>query len=55
MELLQKHESLFDGTLGKWKGPPYHIDLQPGAKPYRAKPYSIPEAYKQTLKLELDR
>ena len=29
-------ESLFDGTLGEWKGKPYHITLRDGVKPYHA-------------------
>ena len=55
LKVLQKHESLFDGTLGEWKGKPYHINLKEGAKPYHSKPYPVPKAYEQTLKNELKR
>ena len=34
VELLNKFEPLFDGTLGTWKGTKYNIELQEGAKPY---------------------
>ena len=47
--LLSQHEPLFDGTLGKWEGNPYHVEIRKGAKPYHATPYSIPHAYKHTL------
>ena len=53
--LLKKYESLFDGTLGKWKGPPHQIQLKEGAKPYHAKPYTIPKAFEKTLKYEIRR
>ena len=54
-QLLRKHETLFDGTLGKWNGEPYEIELQEGAKPYHARPYPIPKTYEQTLKMEVQR
>ena len=50
-----KYESLFDGTLGKWTGEPYHIQLKEGATPYHARPYSVPKAYERTLKAEIAR
>ena len=53
--LLSKHEALFDGTLGKWEGGPYHAELCEEEKPCHARPYSIPHAYKRTLQLEVDR
>ena len=53
--LLTKYKSLFDGTLGTWKGPPHTIQLKQGAQPYHAKPYAIPKAYEKTLKYELKR
>ena len=53
--LLEKYKDLFDGQLGYWKGEKYHIELQDNVKPYHAKPFSIPKAYEQTLKMELDR
>ena len=28
LNVLQRHESLFDGTLGKWAGEPYKIALK---------------------------
>ena len=45
--LLGKYETLFDGTLGKWQGKPYDIELQPGAKPYHARAYPVPHAYER--------
>jgi len=45
--LLRKHETLFDGTLGEWKNTEYHIDLKEDAKPYHAKPFSVPRAYEE--------
>lgn len=32
--LLRKHENPFDGTLGKWVGKPYEIELKEGATPH---------------------
>ena len=55
LKLLQQHEPLFDGTLGQWKGDPYHIQLKEDAEPYHGRPYSVPKAYERTLKLELER
>jgi hypothetical protein len=54
-KLLEKYSSLFDSQLGHWKNKKYHIELQDNVKPYHAKPFSIPKAYEETLKLELDR
>jgi transposase InsO family protein len=53
--LLSKYEELFDGTLGRWKGEPYDIELQPGATPYHGRPYPVPQAYEATLRKEVDR
>jgi len=53
--LMKAYEGLFDGSLGQWAGEPHHIELVPDAKPYHARPYSVPKAYERTLKLELER
>ena len=53
--LLENLSTLFDRSLGKWEGEPYHVQLREGATPYHGSPYTVPKAYKQTLKLELDR
>mgnify|MGYP006200624585 CR=1 FL=1 len=37
LKLLKKYSSLFDGTLGKWKGEPYHIELKEGSTAYHAR------------------
>ena len=34
--LLRKHKNLFDGTLRKWVGNPYKIELEEGAMPHHA-------------------
>ena len=53
--LLRKHSKLFDGSLGKWTGTPYSIDLKEGATPYHARAYPIPKIHENTLRLEVDR
>jgi hypothetical protein len=53
--LLTEFEDLFDGTLGKWRGRDYNIELKENATPYHARPYPIPKAYEQTLRMEVDR
>ncbi len=53
--LLLKYETLFDGSLGRWKGETYKIELKPGAEPYHARAYPVPKAYEQTLRLEVER
>ena len=54
-QLLERYKTLFDGTLGKWKDLAYDVELKEDAKPYHARPYPIPKAYEQTLKMEVDR
>ncbi len=49
LKLLRKHEHLFDGTLGRWDGRPYNIELKPDAKPYHARAFLIPKVHKPTL------
>ena len=53
--LLVKHQTLFDGTLGRWRGEPYDIELREDAKPYHARAYPVPKAYERTLRIEVDR
>jgi len=53
--ILSKFEPLFDGTLGEWKHTAYHIDLKEDAKPYHAKPFSVPRAYEAAFKREVER
>lgn len=55
LELLERWETLFDGTLGKWKGEPYKINLRKGVTPFHAKPFPVPRAYEETLKREIER
>lgn len=54
-KLLEKYKILFDGTLGKWKGSPYNIELKADATPYHARSFPIPKIHEETLKLEVDR
>ena len=53
--LLQKHESLFDGTLGKWNEQTLKIELNKDAKPYHARSYPIPKVHEATLRQEVER
>ena len=54
-KLLTAFADLFDGTLGKWRGRDYNIELKENATPYHARPYPIPKAHEQTLRMEVDR
>ena len=55
LQLLEKYQSLFDGTLGLWKDKLVKIELKEGATPYHARSYNVPKAYEQTLRLEVER
>ena len=41
-KMLDQFDDLFDGTLGKWKGSDYKIELKEGVTPYHAKAYPVP-------------
>jgi hypothetical protein len=47
--LLEKYKSLFDGTLGNWKGEDYNIELCQDATPYHAQAFPIPKVHEHTL------
>ena len=55
LKLLIKYKPLFDGTLGKWQGDPYDIELKEGVKPYHTRPFPVPRVHDQTLNMELER
>ena len=55
LALLKQYESLFDGTLGRWKNEKYDIELRPNVEPYHAKAYPIPKSYEKTLRMEVER
>ena len=55
LDLPQKHEELFDGTLGLWQGKPHHTNLKDDAQPHHAKPHPVPKAHEQTLRSKVDR
>lgn len=55
LKLLRNFEEMFDGTLGTWKNSEYHIELRKDAKPYHGKPYTVPKAYEQVLRREVER
>jgi len=52
---LRKHETLFDGQLGRWHGQEVKLELQEGAKPCHARACNAPRCHVQTLKAEVER
>jgi transposase InsO family protein len=56
LNLLQKFEGLFDGTLGTWNTEPIQLELKdPNVKPYHARPYPVPYSQEKRLKEEIKR
>ena len=49
-DVLKIYEFLFEKTIGTWKTKPVDIELQPGKKLYRAKPYLVPRAHEDVLR-----
>ena len=45
LELLNKYETLFDGTLGHWTEEEYDIELRQDIEPYHAQLYPIPKMF----------
>lgn len=52
--LLKKHDTLFNGQLGRWHGLEANLELKEEAKPHHAHAYSIPQYHLQTLKMEAE-
>ena len=44
---------MLNGTLGKYTGSDYTIELKEYVKPYHARPFPIPKIHKLTLKKRL--
>ena len=45
---------MFDGTLRKYTGSDYTIELKEDAKPYHAEPFPIPKTHELSLKKEVN-
>ena len=54
LKTLKKFETLFDGTLGRWKTDPVKIQLKEGAKAVNSRWYPVPKINKATFKKELE-
>ena len=55
MKLLQKYESLFDGTLGEWNLPPVDLELKEGTEPFCSRAFPVPKIHEETLRKEIAR
>ena len=56
LQVLQKYEHLFDGTLGEFNMAPISLNLiHPGSKPVHARPYTVPRSVEQQLRKEIAR
>ena len=51
----QKHENIFDGTVGNYISTEYKIRLLEGPQRYHVKPFPIPKVHEETLKTEFNR
>ena len=51
-EVLSAYSDMYEGTIGTLNIPPVHFELKPDAKPYHARPFPIPKAYKNLTKEE---
>jgi hypothetical protein len=55
IELLEQYPVLFGGGLGKLDIPPVDLELKPGAKPYHARAFPVPQSLERTTRKEIDR
>jgi hypothetical protein len=55
LQLLKKHESLFDGTLDDWKTKPVSFQLKEGVSPDHGRAFPVPKAHKETIIKEVER
>ena len=56
LQLLQKYEHLFDGTLGEFNMKPISLQLMnEECKPVHARPYTVPRSVEQQLRKEIAR
>eukprot|EP00957_Ditylum_brightwellii_P063945 4851162-Ditylum_brightwellii.AAC.1 len=54
LSVIQKHQQMFDGTLGKYPHNSFHNDIDPDAKPVYSRPCSIPCIHLNTFNMELE-
>jgi hypothetical protein len=55
LQLLKRHELLFDGTLGDWKTKLVSFQLKEGVSPYHSGAFPVPKTHKGTLIKEVER
>jgi hypothetical protein len=55
LQLLMKHELLFDGTLGDWKTKPVSFQLKEGVSPDQGRAFTLPKIHNDTLIKEVER
>jgi hypothetical protein len=55
LQLLNKYELLFDGTLGDWKTKPVSFQLKEGVSPYHGRAFPVPKIHKDTIMKEVER
>ena len=53
LELLQKLEDFFYGTLGNWKTDPINFELKENTKPMCSRPYKVPKVQEEMFKKEV--
>jgi hypothetical protein len=51
--ILQKHNAMFGGILGKYPHEEVHLNLLPNVKPIHCKPFGVPNKDIQTFKNEI--
>jgi hypothetical protein len=54
LQLLNKYESLFDGTLGDWKTKLASFQLKEGVSPYYGQAFPVPKIHKDTIMKEVE-